>query len=151
MVTFHIPYGLQRGGVITQLQWTTANVIREVLNLYNDIESDVKIAVVIVADSFMEEDLTALLKEADHDKVLIMPLVLYNENASTEGLREKVNMMNTAIPPLYITWSELIFDGASQTMNSLQNYCTSFAMLFYLFSSPELKSNVSYSDRLLSV
>lgn len=124
VITFHVPFGLQRGGVITQLQWTTENVIREVLAVYDEVQSDVKIAIVIISDPFMEEDLTGLLKEADNKNILIMPLALYHDNATEEGLAEKVNKMSTAIPPLFVSWSDLRSNGVVQTMNILKKYCT---------------------------
>lgn len=124
VITFHVPFGLQRGGVITQLQWTTENVIREVLAVYDEVQSDVKIAIVIISDPFMEEDLTGLLKEADNKNILIMPLALYHDNATEEGLAEKVNKMSTAIPPLFLSWTDLRSNGVVQTMNILKKYCT---------------------------
>lgn len=124
VITFHVPFGLQRGGVITQLQWTTENVIREVLYVYDEVQSDVKIAIVIISDPFMEEDLTGLLKEADNKNILIMPLALYHDNATEEGLEEKVNKMSTAIPPLFLSWTDLRSNGVVQTMNILKTYCT---------------------------
>lgn len=124
VITFHVPFGLQRGGVITQLQWTTENVIREVLYVYDEVQSDVKIAIVIISDPFMEEDLTGLLKEADNKNILIMPLALYHDNATEEGLAEKVNKMSTAIPPLFLSWTDLRSNGVVQTMNILKKYCT---------------------------
>lgn len=123
VITFHVPFGLQRGGVITQLQWTTENVIREVLDVYDEVESDVKIAIVIISDPFMEEDLTGLLKEADDENILIMPLALYHDNATKEGIEEKVNKMSTAIPPLFVSWTDLRSNGVVQTMNILGKYC----------------------------
>ena len=148
VITFHVPFGLQRGGVITQLQWTTENVIREVLNVYSDVESDVKIAIVVIADPFMEEDMTGLLQEAKDSQILIMPLVLYYENASAEGLREKADKMNTLITPLYISWSNLRSDGVFLTMNALRKYCMLYFFFFIIACSLlstkfEIRQNIS--------
>lgn len=61
------------------------------LDVYDEVEFDVKIVIVIIFDFFMEEDLIGFLKEVDDEKILIMFFVLYYDNVIKEGIEEKVN------------------------------------------------------------
>lgn len=56
------------------------------LDVYNEVEFDVKIVIVIIFDFFMEEDLIGFLKEVDDENILIMFFVLYYDNVIKEGI-----------------------------------------------------------------
>lgn len=56
------------------------------LDVYDEVEFDVKIVIVIIFDFFMEEDLIGFLKEVDDENILIMFFVLYYDNVIKEGI-----------------------------------------------------------------
>lgn len=81
------------------------------LDVYDEVEFDVKIVIVIIFDFFMEEDLIGFLKEVDDENILIMFFVLYYDNVIKEGIEEKVNKMFIVILFLFVFWIDLRFNG----------------------------------------
>lgn len=81
------------------------------LDVYDEVEFDVKIVIVIIFDFFMEEDLIGFLKEVDDENILIMFFVLYYDNVIKEGIEEKVNKMYIVILFLFVFWIDLRFNG----------------------------------------
>lgn len=81
------------------------------LDVYDEVEFDVKIVIVIIFDFFMEEDLIGFLKEVDDENILIMFFVLYYDNVIKEGIEEKVNKMFIVILFIFVFWIDLSFNG----------------------------------------
>lgn len=81
------------------------------LDVYDEVEFDVKIVIVIIFDFFMEEDLIGFLKEVDDENILIMFFVLYYDNVIKKGIEEKVNKMFIVILFLFVFWIDLRFNG----------------------------------------
>lgn len=81
------------------------------LDVYDEVEFDVKIVIVIIFDFFMEEDLIGFLKEVDDENILIMFFVLYYDNVIKEGIEEKVNKMFIVVLFLFVFWIDLRFNG----------------------------------------
>lgn len=81
------------------------------LDVYDEVEFDVKIVIVIIFDFFMEEDLIGFLKEVDDENILIMFFVLYYDNVIKEGIEEKVNKMFIVILFLFVFWIDIRFNG----------------------------------------